>query len=223
MPPDSTAANLDAVRAALAAGERTTARASLMQIVRAPEGRDNGEAWWLLAQTLDDPQQQADCYARASAAGYAPQPASVPVAARATPTAPESQPAPIRVQPDPGSSQPAPMPTVVGDPSVAMPSATWTPVAQSTAAADEIRPVATPNQAPSAARSVSRNWISGMLVLLLGLAVIVVVGLHLSNTFNIVLLAGLNTVLLIVLLGLGAVLAITGLLLMLRRTDSARI
>ena len=68
---------LSHARIALQHGERAQAKAILIPIVRSA-GAENGEAWWLLAQTLDDPQQQADCYARATATGFNP-PATKPV------------------------------------------------------------------------------------------------------------------------------------------------
>ena len=46
---------LSHARIALQRGERAQAKAILIPIVRSA-GAENGEAWWLLAQTLDDPQ-----------------------------------------------------------------------------------------------------------------------------------------------------------------------
>jgi hypothetical protein len=65
-------AHLVPVYAALQRGDRLTARQRLVEIVRSPGGQSLGEAWWLLAETLDDPAQQADCRRRAQAAGFAP-------------------------------------------------------------------------------------------------------------------------------------------------------
>jgi hypothetical protein len=60
------------VYAALQRGDRPTARQHLIGLVRSPSGQSLGEAWWLLAETLDDPAQQADCRRRAQAAGFVP-------------------------------------------------------------------------------------------------------------------------------------------------------
>ena len=71
-------AALSQARILLQGGEQAQAKAILIPIVRSP-GPVSGEAWWLLAQTLDDPGQQADCYARAAAAGYQPPTAEPPL------------------------------------------------------------------------------------------------------------------------------------------------
>jgi hypothetical protein len=64
------------VYAALQRGDRLTARQHLIGLVRSAGGQSLGEAWWLLAETLDDPAQQADCRRRAQAAGFVPPPAA---------------------------------------------------------------------------------------------------------------------------------------------------
>jgi hypothetical protein len=74
------------IRTMIDRGERTAARQQLMQLARAGGASTAGEIWWLLAQTLDDPAQRADCLARAQAASYAPPPVAPP------PTAPAEEP-----------------------------------------------------------------------------------------------------------------------------------
>jgi hypothetical protein len=69
------------IRALIDRGERPAARQHLMQLARAGGASTPGEIWWLLAKTLDDPAQQADCLARAQAAGYVPPPVAPPAAA----------------------------------------------------------------------------------------------------------------------------------------------
>jgi hypothetical protein len=82
------------VYAAFDRGDRTMAKQLLIAMVRSPGGSNNGQAWWLLAQALDDPEQQADCRRRAEAAGYVPpRPASAPAA-----------PAPVQPAPPPSSA-----------------------------------------------------------------------------------------------------------------------
>ncbi len=66
---------LNHARAALIAGRRAEAQALFAQIVRSSP--HNGEAWYLLGQTLDDPQKRHDCETRAAAAGFV-----LPVSAR---------------------------------------------------------------------------------------------------------------------------------------------
>jgi hypothetical protein len=61
---------LAATSAAIAAGDRHRARLLLMQVVRS--NPTDGEAWYLLRQTLDDPGQIADCDRRIVALGYHP-------------------------------------------------------------------------------------------------------------------------------------------------------
>ncbi len=56
--------------------QREQARQLLMRAVRAAGGKVDGEVWWLLGQTVDDLNQQADCVARAKAAGYQPPPSA---------------------------------------------------------------------------------------------------------------------------------------------------
>ncbi|MBA3471191.1 MAG: hypothetical protein H0T53_16265 [Herpetosiphonaceae bacterium] len=91
--------DLAAVYATLERGDRLASRQQLIEIVRSPAGQSNGEAWWLLAQSLDDPAQQADCRRRAQAAGYPPAPRATAVA----------QPMPAPALPPPGAgSIPAP-------------------------------------------------------------------------------------------------------------------
>jgi hypothetical protein len=64
-------------RAALARGDRASAKHLLIPVVRSATAQTNGEVWWLLGQTLDDAAQQADCLQRASALGYSPPPPPV--------------------------------------------------------------------------------------------------------------------------------------------------
>lgn len=59
---------LIAARASLAAGHRLAARTLLSALVRAEPG--NGEAWHVLALSVDDPDQRIDCETRARWAGY---------------------------------------------------------------------------------------------------------------------------------------------------------
>jgi hypothetical protein len=74
--------DLAPVYAALQRGDRLTARHDLIGLVRSPGGQSLGEAWWLLAETLDDPAQQADCRQRAQAAGFVPPPGTFAAGAR---------------------------------------------------------------------------------------------------------------------------------------------
>jgi dipeptidyl aminopeptidase/acylaminoacyl peptidase len=57
-------------RAAMLAGQPAQAQALLKQVIR--HNPQHGEAWYLLAKTLDDPGQRADCESRARAAGFSP-------------------------------------------------------------------------------------------------------------------------------------------------------
>ena len=92
------------IRAMIDRGERPAARQHLMQLARAGGASTAGEIWWLLAQTLDDPAQQADCLARAQAAGYVPPPVAPPPTA---PPPPAEEP-PVFAWEQPGAAPPAP-------------------------------------------------------------------------------------------------------------------
>lgn len=59
-----------AVRAALSAGDRAQARSLLLPLIRATP--QDGEAWYMLSQVLDDPAQRAECLQRATAVGFVP-------------------------------------------------------------------------------------------------------------------------------------------------------
>jgi hypothetical protein len=72
--------DLAEVYAGLQRDDRLVSRQRLIDIVRSPQGQANGEAWWLLAQMVDEPAQQADCRRRAQAAGYVPAPGAAPAA-----------------------------------------------------------------------------------------------------------------------------------------------
>lgn len=63
---------IQSVRTLLDQGDRSNARTTLTAHIRAMRGNVSGEMWWLMAQAVDDPTQQADCLARAKAAGYEP-------------------------------------------------------------------------------------------------------------------------------------------------------
>lgn len=100
-------ADLTAAKAALAAGDKPQARALLMPIARSEPG--NGEAWYLLAQMLEDPGQKQDCLNRAVANGYKPESDYAPLVQQGT--------APHVIR----SSQPTPPPQVVVVPTSAKP------------------------------------------------------------------------------------------------------
>lgn len=61
---------LDTARTALEREQPQVARILLEHAVRSEP--KNGEAWYLLGQAVDDPQQRLDCTARANAAGFTP-------------------------------------------------------------------------------------------------------------------------------------------------------
>lgn len=62
---------IDEARSALQRGDRHTAQQMLTSIVKREP--TNGEAWYKLAETLDDWQQQTYCYGMATRLGYSPQ------------------------------------------------------------------------------------------------------------------------------------------------------
>ena len=101
---------LHTARQLLAAGQRDAARTMLMQLLRA-QPSNNAEAWHLLGQAVDDPRQQADCVARAAAAGWS--------AAAMTPPAPA--PRPPLPSPMPRPSAPVPPPSSAPTPSAPVP------------------------------------------------------------------------------------------------------
>lgn len=66
---------IDDARAAIRTGQRATAAQLLSRIVQREPG--NGEAWFLLAEVVDDFQQQTYCMGMATRLGYTPTPTIV--------------------------------------------------------------------------------------------------------------------------------------------------
>jgi hypothetical protein len=66
---------IDDARAAVRTGQRSTAAQILSRVVQREPG--NGEAWFLLAEVVDDFQQQTYCLGMATRLGYTPAPVAV--------------------------------------------------------------------------------------------------------------------------------------------------